>query len=263
MSNWPLARASISYGEVTANVGPSGTANTKSAWVELVAAAPAGVQGVVLRWGPPSTEYPDLVAVDIGVGGAGSEVVVAHDIMMLDQPYGAARCSWVLPIALPAGQRVAIRAQSAGTATATVPYIVEFVRGTGLWPVGGSTILAHGYNASTTNGTTLQHGGYGYGTAVEMVASLTRRALGFAIGMVGQGNNDFGGRYSSARVRLGASGPLIGPSVAFQSSRNVWTLGQPLQFFPVAIPAGAALYLEAYNSDGWTPQRDFVLYTVH
>lgn len=263
MSNWPLARASISYGEVTANVGPSGTANTKSAWVQLVAAAPPGVQGIVLRWGPPSTEYPDLVAVDIGIGGAGSEVVVAHDLMMLDQPYGSARPSWIIPLSLPAGQRVALRAQSAGTQTATVPYIVEFIRGTGLWPISGSKVLAHGFNASTTLGTTLQLGGYGYGTAVEMVASLPRRALGFGIGMVDQGNNDFGGRYSAARLRLGASGPLIGPSVSFQSSRNVWTLASAVQFFPAAIPAGSALYLEAYNSDGWTPQRGFVLYTVH
>lgn len=125
-------------GAVTASsrgttIDPGAVANTKGAWVELIAATAmpyrwatvcithVGGLAAVARW-----------AVDIGVGGAGSEVVLLPDVFL---SAGATADSnpasgLSIPLIVPVGTRLAARAQSNNT-TATERNIEVIVHGCG------------------------------------------------------------------------------------------------------------------------------------
>lgn len=111
---------SETVGAVTADSGgtsvdPGASVNTKGAWVELSAAIATDWDACTLCIGGQSNTARANAwwLIDIGVGGAGSEVVVASNIGL----HASATPSNVLPqvielpLAIAAGSRVSIRAQ--------------------------------------------------------------------------------------------------------------------------------------------------------
>lgn len=116
----PLSRVT-SYGEVLSltsalALDPGGVANTKGAWVELVGATTSPIRELLVSFAEnnqfSSTSCSWLV--DFGLGAAGAEVVLLPDIgavvntttdIVLPTNVGP------LPLDLPAGVRLAVRAQ--------------------------------------------------------------------------------------------------------------------------------------------------------
>lgn len=122
-------RKVVSYGTASGtsrgtDIDPGASANTKGSWVQLVASTNEDLKGIVLCVGNQDlTKTSTCTALlDIGVGGAGSEqVVVSNYHLGVDtnneqfQPI----VSPLIPINIPAGSRIAARAQCSIT-TATV-----------------------------------------------------------------------------------------------------------------------------------------------
>lgn len=120
-------------GVTTANsnatsVDPGASANTKGSWVELVASTSYDIDLLIVALGSRDQTGSIVTCswlVDIGVGAAGSEVVIVPNLWTALTDYSAgAACQSSVPVTppivrrIPAGSRIAARAQcSSATAT--------------------------------------------------------------------------------------------------------------------------------------------------
>lgn len=95
-------------------VDPGGTANTKGAWTEIVAATPERIQEFSLCIGgnTNNAHIDATFLADIAVGGAGSEVILVENIYITESSAETTRSPTHFPIEIPAGSRVAMRMQS-------------------------------------------------------------------------------------------------------------------------------------------------------
>lgn len=114
----PALRAMEACGVVTGSttltpIDPGGTANTDSAWVELIAAT-----GFSYRWmavcfghGLAVMSVACQYLVDIGIGGSGSEVAIINDIYVRSATTADLAMPKALqfPVAIPAGSRISAR----------------------------------------------------------------------------------------------------------------------------------------------------------
>lgn len=100
-------------------IGAPGAANTKTSWVEIVAATAEPYEALMLglQGAADTTLGAAEGLVDVGVGAAASERIVVADFPILTgasetvQP----RLNHLCPAAIPAGSRLAVRWQSAST----------------------------------------------------------------------------------------------------------------------------------------------------
>ena len=116
-----LEEAGIATGSSSATqVDPGGTANTKGSWTELVASTVSPWLGFVPIFGSNknNVETAATFRVDIGVGAAGSEQVVAPNLMVRGDAAMDVKMPYCYPPIwqpIPAGSRIAARAQSQTT----------------------------------------------------------------------------------------------------------------------------------------------------
>ena len=118
----PALSRVATYGAATADSGgtsidPGGSANTKGAWTQLASATSADHQGLILGVGYQAngTRTTCSWLVDIGVGAAGSEQTIVSNLLLTcdaSTDHIAPSATAFLPVAIPAGTRLAVRAQS-------------------------------------------------------------------------------------------------------------------------------------------------------
>jgi len=116
----PPAHRVVTYGASTADSGgteadPGGAAHTKGAWSELTASSIAAHRGLMLGVGHRGNGAlrNEEFLIDVGVGGSGSEQVVLADWAVavgLTETL-TPQFSPVIPASIPAGSRLAVRAQ--------------------------------------------------------------------------------------------------------------------------------------------------------
>jgi hypothetical protein len=102
-------------------VDPGGSFNTKGSWVELTASSTYNLRGFNLRSGKRANSADSAIGhlIDVGVGSAGSEKVIAADIGTFSSIIEKSDvASGPYYVGIPAGSRVAVRAQ-ASSADAT------------------------------------------------------------------------------------------------------------------------------------------------
>lgn len=94
-----------------ATLTANGVANTKGTWVELTSSLAFDADGfyVSLNNGQSRVRY----YVDIGIGGAGSEVVLCPDLFVYTSVNGQSSGFIYIPLHIKGGTRIAARAQSA------------------------------------------------------------------------------------------------------------------------------------------------------
>ena len=161
---WPLQAAPSWYDpgrQATAAVynrtaTPSGTAHAKGAWTQVVSALEEDASLVVIRGNGAATSGSGrAVALDLGVGAASSEQVVLEGF---DVGQSSANPFWIVPISVPAGERVAVRVQSAVTNNCLFSF--DFYGSGGL--VGGGQAVGlwttYGFNAAGSTGTAVTPG---------------------------------------------------------------------------------------------------------
>jgi len=102
------------------NIDPGGSANTNGAYSQITASTTYDINAISLALDGQSTSTTGTMYVDIAVGGAGSEQVIIPNIAVL---LGANKPSQgslgAFPVQIPAGSRIAIRAQCTNTTAGT------------------------------------------------------------------------------------------------------------------------------------------------
>ena len=108
-------------------VDPGGTANTKGAYTEIVSATSNDIAGFMLMFDTqnqqtPSTNHVVNWLVDLAIGGSGSEVIVMPNWLQIaycwaSKNYFPNGVTPYIPMQIPAGTRIAARAQCNSNAT--------------------------------------------------------------------------------------------------------------------------------------------------
>lgn len=147
-------------------------AHTKGGWVELVASTVDDVDIIYLMWyGVGRSGAANAGLVDIGIGGAGSETVIAPNVGL---HYSAgSTVSWVgslmVPVRVPQGSRIAVRWQAERSAASAANFRADLYR----WPIvsglrSPDKLINLNADTATSKGTSL---GTTSNTWVEAVAS--------------------------------------------------------------------------------------------
>lgn len=177
MGDWPLASGfrAESFGTSTAvqggtTVTSSATAHTKGSWTQLDASTSFDASLLILDI---AVQFQDtLYLFDVGIGASGSEQVLFPNLLVSQST--AVTTEVFLPVAIPAGSRIAVRSQdNFGSSTSYV---------TGQLIAGGfannppyQTVTAYGVSTAASTGTTVDSGGTANtkGSWTQIVASTT------------------------------------------------------------------------------------------
>lgn len=240
------------------NASPTtgGSAHTKGAWSQVVAATSAPAHGIILV--PFGANYANVTdtstLVDVGIGGAGSEVVIVPNVAT-GYASGSQTSPIVLPVYVPQGSRIAVRAQSTRTSQA-VSLGVALIRTqvtrlpspTALVNIGANTAMSRGVDL-TAPGSTNTKAAW---TEVTSSAPMALQAL--AVCLQGAAGTTFTASEFLLDIAVGASGAetVVIPNFYGQcSSSEAVITGSVPSLWPVNIPAGAriaARYQRSANS---------------
>lgn len=177
---WPVSegRGSTHY---LATATASGSTNTKGSWSEVTSSLDREVCGFHLNvYSALNSSERNRYLFDIGIGSAGSEVVVVPNLHWA--VYGATATSTeqisslYIPLALPKGARLAVRVQSNVASQVLYFGLVPIVR-TLSTPAGLSYFEALGANTALSRGTLVGTGTIidpRFGGSVELTASASR-----------------------------------------------------------------------------------------
>lgn len=180
MADWALSSCELT--ETSTAIANRGAANSKGAYVELIASTGFRYSAVTVQLiaeGGGGQCY----LVDIANGAAGSEQVIVPNIL-LDSMRAASNStvSLTIPVSVARGSRVAVRVQEVGgSSTRSVrAVVVGRVGGFNYPPNGFGEPVNYGANTSTTNGILVDPGAVAnaYGAWTEITAATTRRHNG-------------------------------------------------------------------------------------
>lgn len=241
-------------GVLTNNIGTATSSNpntnTKGLWAEETAGLTVDTYGILLQQQSNPLNNRSML-MDIGVGGAGSEVVLVGNIFFTmggTNPY-----SWDthhIPIFIRRGTRVAVRHQDTTNASDTQSSRLYFLN----YPVFRPPICrtCETYGAITSGdsaGTSIDPGGSastksGY---VQLIASTAKRVRWLTI-MVGGANSTRSDYSWQLDIATGAGGSesILIADLNIRSSA-LFTVPAPGVFgpFPVDIPAGTRISASA------------------
>ncbi len=224
----------------TTTVSANASANTVGSWVQLTASSAIDCVFIYVRAGGFSNIGPNG-AVDIGVGGAGSEVVVLQQLITaFHDTNGVTNSVYLLPTAIPKGSRISARSQvnhaSDGLFIDVVLYDGAFTEVEGY-----AGVDSIGFVAATTLGTSVDPGAVAStkGAYSQLVASTARDYAGLyvafdclgqtagtltntdagqvwiAVGAAGSENDIISGlnflKFYYATSALGIQPPVLGP----------------------------------------------------
>ncbi len=234
------------------NVGAYSTAHTKSAWYEVNSGIACDADGLSVTLVGITTEEPATALLDIGAGPAGSERVIAPNILVCSgSTYRTSVLSFDLPMPLARGTRIALRWQgsadwpSAGGFNPAVRYSLSVLR---VGSVAGrrhcTRVDTLGANLSTSTGQSIPIAGGGSGYGVGAWQELTASA-------------PFNVQYLAAAVSLGGSAAHRIHEIAIGAAGserviagwNTTTTSVGLAL-PVEIPAGSRIAMRGISNLG-------------
>lgn len=167
---------STSYTAISVTLGA--VANTKGSWSQVVASTSGTVGMVRLR----AMNYANAVAhatlLDIGIGAAGSEVVVVPNVTVggggAPNAFGGLIID--IPVSIPAGTRVAVRAQSQRTSYSfSINVVLLSALDAATTPTSLDTL---GVSTATSSGTAMSGAS---GTYVQITSATTRDYQGLIV----------------------------------------------------------------------------------
>ena len=255
MGDWPVggsmawvANAQAAGTNYSVQVGHT-VADTKGSWVELVASTPHAVGMIELNVN--ATNFYGEFLIDVAIGASGSEVILVADLLFClnFQHYWASHGPFPIPIAVPAGTRIAARLQCNRLYLGS-----NWLRmSTNLYPLNSmsttSLQLCKTYGAVSSGATR--------GTAIDPGATVNTKgawvelssAVPYTIGMLffsvgGAFDNAKTNAYWAVDIGIGAAGSEV--AVVQDFNISLWTTTSQYQpivspLFKVAIPAGVRL----------------------
>lgn len=241
--DWPPlidGRRATSVG-TGSSIGTSITAptnGTKSAYTQLIASTSFDAMLVVLNLTGSTFGNPADVFVDLAIGAAGSEQIIASDLMV----GGSGTARYVLPLRIPAGTRVAARVSSSQTASnAACSVNLQLGAGgmMGMAPFNRCDALGISSNA----GTTVTAGGSANtkGSWAQIIASTARMYR--ALILAGRGPNGAAANLlGDVGVGAAAAEQVVVPDVPFNQTSSGGTdssWGCASALFPCVVPSGS------------------------
>lgn len=196
MPLWPLPTAtkrravsrsatSVAY----TNVVSGGTAHTKGNWAQITASAPIDVKYLFLRGNTTAaTGAATPFLMDIGVGAAGSELVVFPN---LDCGFTPGNWSAIVPVDIPAGTRIAARMQGLTTGT-TFQVVFDMIGEVDIagGPAGVAQWVAYGADTANSRGTAVTPGNSGaWGSWTQLGTTSTEHDYWIARADMGANSN--------------------------------------------------------------------------
>lgn len=265
MADWPLAGGGQrldTFLERTATSDGTpitvASVNTKGSWVEASTASPYEANGIIVNVRQSVAGSPSCM-VDIGVGAAGSEVVVVPDLLFSSR-LGHPATVW-LPIKIREGSRIAVRCQC--TSTANIPQVtITLIGGSLNQPPGYSRMLAYGVVAGTSRGAVVDAGAAANtkGAYTQITAATTQPIKWLLAAFTAGANAALADSSSLIDIAVGAASSevVIIPDILMgkQLASDVLT---PQLFgpVPVDIPEGTRLAVRAQCSTATAADRVF------
>lgn len=245
MADWPIWRGgnvidSLVSGYSQALSWTTGLDDTKGPWYQITAATEREYHGLYIQARPNATLR---VAMDIGFGGAGSENVIVPDLMLQANNVGTFP-TWV-PITVPEGSRLAMRAQPAVAAGGAGIEVQVLGLGAGpRIPVGFSRCERLGFTAATTLGVELDAGA----TANTWGAWAEIGTTSFAWSMLDYHLHDDatpGNAFLEVEVGLGVAASEVALLRGWVFRSGGGLIHPPPLPIPVDIPSGARISARA------------------
>lgn len=260
-SLWPATlpdAGTNAYGSAIAPVS-GGSAHTKGSWVEVTAATTYDVFRVVMQTANSNASGTNTAGLlDIGVGGAGSEVVVVPNLAVGYSSTGTSGTFpvWDLPLFIAKGSRVAVRWQSARTSQSlnTLWTLFGPTSTTRAVPRPAPFTWAYGPNTASSLGVTCTPGAANAKGAWSQLAAATDGPVAaIAVGVQGAGISAMQGGTVLVDIGAGAAGSevVILPNLSFMTTtQELVARNHLLTTYPVDLPAGVRLAARVSNSGG-------------
>ena len=219
-------------------VSAAATANTKGAYTQLVASTGFDYDGLLVMYAAVSANVSYLL--DVAIGAAASEVIIAGDI----------HTSWqnnipqwfYIPRPIPAGTRIAARCQSS-TLSSQMRVSAVGVKGGWFAPSGGGDVVTLGANTADSGGTPIDAGATAntFGAWVQLAASTTSDIKGMCCTSGGINNATPTTGQGLLQIGVGAAAaeqPVL--ELPFQMGTAGDNYGPlPHLWLPCSIPAGS------------------------
>lgn len=259
MGHWGAVEGRADCGMAAASATASASANTKGAWTEVVASL--GYDASALLWCPKYIGGDSLSTCglyDIGIGGAGAEVVLVPDLFLstlcgiTENGVISEGQTVILPVRIPRGTRVATRCQ-ASTGSRSVGAQLGFVGSTFKSLRGLSRATAYGITAASSRGTNITvPTAPGPSAWVQLTASTTAtmRAIAVAFGPVTTWSNHVSAIFEVAVGAAASEKAFWGLSFLWRPIGNHQDWSQIHGAFPCNIPAGTRLSARLSSTSG-------------
>jgi hypothetical protein len=215
----------------------------KGSWVQLIAATANDICALqVLMSGTANTTNNQ--AIDIGIGGAGSEVVLIPNLIQFSNNIPNSERTPILPIVIPAGTRIAARAQALNASESAFISIRTW-DGSFTQMEGYAGVDAIGADLVNITGTAVAGSASAFTKSAytQITAATARDYSGFFFNMLPSALSSGNNTYVDIAVGAGGSEVIIVPNHNF-GAINVGAGGSRfgLPFFmPTPIPAGTRL----------------------
>ena len=254
-----------SYGNGTV-LTPNATAHTKGSWAQVIASTTAQARMVLVRLNANPTDTTSLsYLVDIGTGASSSEVVLIPNLVNAPGAQWAdGICNYMLPLVIPAGTRIAARAQCVGASGATMPVTVTIFDADPAQVPYATGVDALGVSTATTLGQAITQGvSNAKGSWAQITASTSRDYIGFVVSADGQ-NTGGTYNYSLVDIGVGAAGSeqIIVPD--WGCKNNAGTIFNGVSpFFPIRIPTGSRIAVRAASGGNPAGALGISIYGVY
>ena len=252
------AIGTVTTGSTGTTITPSATDNVKGSYTQLIASVPYDLSYVMVSIGAQSVTNG---CCDIAVGASGSEeVIISNLVIPINNGYVTNIYSF--PLSIPAGSRVAARAQAVnGNAGSSRVSLVGFGGAYSQWE-GAAGVDAIGFNTSTSLGTAVTPSATANikGSYIQLTAATNRDYIGI-FGVQGGGSSGFSDWYMMD-IAVGASGSELAIVPNFWGS-SYYYAASPILFLPIPIPAGTRIAARCQCSVASGLAIDMTLYGVY
>ncbi|WP_436759345.1 hypothetical protein [Streptosporangium sp. V21-05] len=241
---WPIPQypTRVAVGSQV-NLASSGSANTKGSYLTLLSGLPTPVGWINIGVLSSSLGAGDRAMImDLAVGGAGSETIIAADIVCGNR----LNTSLCFPLHVPAGATLRARIATALTSqiipTTATAFMAEPDSGISI----PSRITSYGTAPASSGGTTITPSGTANvkGSWAQLTASTARPIHALMVMVQGSTSTHLAGSYA-VDIAVGGSGSetVIIPDHSVAVDTNEYVQPMSPDFYPLSmgIPAGVRL----------------------
>jgi hypothetical protein len=233
------------------NVTCNASANTKGNYAPLITSTAFPSSLMVLAFDTPSSARSYLV--DIAIGAASSEqVLISNLLVSVPSSNPAWGAVGIFPLAIPAGTRIAARAQSTTGSSQIRVSCHLFAGGFGI-PPHGAIIDTYGVDTTDSGGTSIDPGGSSHtkGSYVEITGATTRPHRYLAVLFGSQVNGVMTTGTWLFDIAIGGAGSevvILNNLVVNATSQADGVHPAMYPLLPVNIPAGTRIAARAQSS---------------